>query len=301
MVLKKRNQRLRLFLVPSALLLFLSVGFVQAQDAVILGYDTIGGTDSWSGGGGTLSFNFNLTQDSHFSKYYAHIIGAGGTIVEGGVYYANKTLAFRTGNITLVPDWTFTWVSADIDLNLTAGAYYLSISGITEGFGLHYDSLGERECLGDAGIFPATIDNDAPWQANVTASIYLEGTTIPAPTPTPTPTPTGTPTASPTPTATTAPTGDSSLLMGGWIVFGLSLLFMLLAFVSRSKIFLPLFASISMICWFALGGLSFLLFPSALYILSFLFFGIGGFVEITGLVLALQMFKADKEENQFKV
>ncbi len=90
----------------------------------------------------------------------------------------------------------------------------------------------------------------------------------------------------------------STILFAFACVFVMALLFMVLMVVRRSKYFTPIWATLSMVCWFAMGGLQFMAFDVSVSILSFLWYAIGAVTEVTGIVLTLLTLKADSEENE---
>ena len=91
-------------------------------------------------------------------------------------------------------------------------------------------------------------------------------------------------------------------MFGFVAVFVLAVLFLLLTIFRQSKI-TPLYATISFVLWFVLGGINFLVYATtpSLLILGFLWFAVGVTTEILGLVIYFVNMKADKEKNEFTV
>lgn len=91
-------------------------------------------------------------------------------------------------------------------------------------------------------------------------------------------------------------------MFGFGAVAFLAVLFLLLTIFRQSKI-AALYATISFVFWFALGGLNFLVFAStpSLLVLGWLWYTVGVVTEILGLVIYFINLKADKEKNEFTV
>lgn len=92
-----------------------------------------------------------------------------------------------------------------------------------------------------------------------------------------------------------------SLIIPFAIVLLIALFFLVVLFLSRSKYFTPIYATISAVCWFALSGLNLATFPAEAAVLSFLYFAIGVVVLLMGLVLSLSMMKADNEAKELQL
>lgn len=95
-----------------------------------------------------------------------------------------------------------------------------------------------------------------------------------------------------------APKSSSILYMYG-LVFVMALVFLFLAFFQKSITLTPTFATVSMVCWFALAGLTFISFTTEAYIMSFLWFAIGAIVEVIGIVTTLGLLSAKKQADEF--
>lgn len=93
----------------------------------------------------------------------------------------------------------------------------------------------------------------------------------------------------------------STLIFAFACVFVMAVLFLVLMVVRRSKYFTPIWATLSMICWFAVGGLQLLVFEESVAIISFLWYAVGITSEITGLVLTFLTWKSDKEDSEMSL
>lgn len=85
-------------------------------------------------------------------------------------------------------------------------------------------------------------------------------------------------------------------------VFIVALVFGILTLLSRSKVSV-VYATFSFIFWFAEAGLNLILFQAtpSLLVLSWLWFAIGVFFEVAGIVLAFVAWKADREQREMEL
>lgn len=90
----------------------------------------------------------------------------------------------------------------------------------------------------------------------------------------------------------------ADLIFAYAVVFAMALIFMVLMVVRKSKYFTPLWASLSMVFWFALGGLHLIVFAGELSFLGYLWFAVGIVCEIVGFVVTALTMKADQEESE---
>lgn len=81
-------------------------------------------------------------------------------------------------------------------------------------------------------------------------------------------------------------------------VFTVALIFSLLTIIQRSKVSV-VYASFAFILWTAEAGLNLLLFQAtpSLLTLSWLWFAIGVFFEVVGIVLSFMAWKADTPDS----
>lgn len=85
-------------------------------------------------------------------------------------------------------------------------------------------------------------------------------------------------------------------------VLALALIFLLLTVFRQSK-FSVVYATLSTVCWSALGGLNLVVFettPSFL-VLSWLWFVIAVVSELVGLYITFELLKVDKDKKDFEV
>ena len=90
----------------------------------------------------------------------------------------------------------------------------------------------------------------------------------------------------------------STLMFAFAIVFVMAVLFLVLMITRRSKYYTPIYAVLSAVFWFALGGLQLLVFDPSISVLSFLWYVVGVVSILTGLILTLVSMKADKEDSE---
>lgn len=93
----------------------------------------------------------------------------------------------------------------------------------------------------------------------------------------------------------------STLIFAFACVFVMALIFFVLMVVRRSKYFTPIWATLSMVCWIAVGGLQLMVFDASVAVLSFLWFAIAVVTELTGIVLTFLAMKADNEDSEMSL
>jgi hypothetical protein len=84
-------------------------------------------------------------------------------------------------------------------------------------------------------------------------------------------------------------------------VFGLAVIFTVLLFIYRSKIFGPLWGVLGCVCWFALAGLNIGIFEEIAFGVSWLFFALGIVCLVAGVVFGFMSLAASKRDEDFSV
>lgn len=178
-----------LFCVLLFLSLTINVNNVSALGANSFGYDTIGGSSVTVNANNVRGSVYTLSDDGvNVNSMSAYVYSIGGsTNFKFGVYNSSWYLMGESDPVSAPA--SATWVSADVDIDLDSGSYWLCMLG-DGNFYIYRDAGAASQYPYSSATYP-TFDNpeSITGALDYKVSIYANYTTGPEPTPTPTATP----------------------------------------------------------------------------------------------------------------